>query len=267
MKIIFIGTGSAFTTLNYHSNFLIKKNDKYFLFDAGSDIRFSLKNINMSYKDIDAVYISHLHADHCGGIEYLAYASFFDPTKSKMNLFGNGEILSKGWDSSWRGGLESIQNRLQKLEDYFNVYPVKLNDSFEWEGMTFTPIQSVHIMNGYTIVPSFGLMAHDKDTNRKVFFTADTQFCPHQINDFYNSADIIIQDCETAPYKSGVHAHYDDLKTLPEATKSKMILVHYQDNILDTEIGGMAKIKEEWANKRAEDNFYFFATKGEKFDV
>ena len=43
-------------------------------------------------------------------------------------------------------------------------------------------------------------------------------------------ADIIFHDCETLPFKSGVHAHYEDLKTLDDKTRKKMWLYHYQDN-------------------------------------
>ena len=91
-------------------------------------------------------------------------------------------------------------------------------------------------MNGYYIVPSFGLMVTDWKTNKKIFFTGDTQFCPNQIMDFYEQADLIIQDCEYLYFdgkavKSGVHAHYEDLKTLPNEIKAKMILSHYQDGM------------------------------------
>ncbi len=34
------------------------------------------------------------------------------------------------------------------------------------------------------------------------------------------------------PIKSRVHAHYDDLSTLPEEIKAKMWLVHYQDSAM-----------------------------------
>jgi ribonuclease BN (tRNA processing enzyme) len=84
MELVALGTGSAFTLKNFQSNYLLK-GEKNLLIDCGGDIRFSLKEQNMSYKDIDAVYISHLHADHQGGLEYLAFCSYFDPSKKKNN--------------------------------------------------------------------------------------------------------------------------------------------------------------------------------------
>jgi len=99
-------------------------------------------------------------------------------------------------------------------------------------------------MNGYTIVPSYGLIW--KGNKKKVFLTTDTQFCPNQIQTFYDSVDVIFHDCETTPFKSGVHAHFKDLKTLDEETKSKMWLTHYSDGDKpDAEKAGFAGYVEK----------------------
>lgn len=37
---------------------------------------------------------------------------------------------------------------------------------------------------------------------------------------------MVLQDCETGP-ESGVHAHYERLRTLPPEIRSKMWLYHY----------------------------------------
>lgn len=230
MKITPLGTGSAFTMKGFQTSLLVEQNGKRLLIDAGTDIRFALKAAGLSYKDIDAVYISHLHADHAGGIEYLAFCSYFDPSKGKMQLFGHREVLSAGWSSTWSGGLASVQGKVVGLKDYFDPTYLEDNAQFEWEGISLGLVQAVHIMNGYAIVPSFGLMLQEPG-GPKIYYTSDTQFNPNQIRDFYQQADVIIQDCETAPYKSGVHAHISELKTLDAGIRKKMRLIHYQDNM------------------------------------
>lgn len=234
MKITFIGTGSAFTMRNYQTNALIERNGKKLLIDAGGDLRFALEDVGLSYLDIDAVYITHLHGDHIGGVEYLAFCNFFDPTaKNKIKLFSNYSLVQDMWNNTLRGGLASIQSKQMTLEDYFDVNPVFPNGSFEWEGVKFEIVQSVHIMNKYTIVPTYGLMITDPDTNMKIYYTGDTQFNPNQIIDFYKQADFILQDCETYAFKSGVHANFLDLITLDEDIVKKMALMHYMDNIAE----------------------------------
>lgn len=71
----------------FQTNFLITfdhvspRGKKQFnlLYDAGCDIRHSLVMNDVSLNDIDAVYISHNHSDHVGGMEGVALQTFFNP--------------------------------------------------------------------------------------------------------------------------------------------------------------------------------------------
>ena len=229
-KITFLGSASAFYDDfdNYQSNILIEKNDRKLLLDCGTDIRFSLRDAGFKMTDITDLYISHAHADHIGGMECLGFIKKFTPGQEKPNLFVSSMIAKDLWDKSLAGGMESIQGDVADLSTYFNVKKIRPNGSFVWEGITFELVQVIHIMNGYVFVPSFGLMFTESnvDTPVKIFWTSDTQHAPNQIMDFYKQADLIFQDCETS-FKSGVHAHYDDLKTLPADIKDKMWLYHY----------------------------------------
>ena len=240
-KITFLGSASAFYDDfdNYQSNILIERNNKKLLIDCGTDIRFSLRDYGLKLTDITDLYVSHAHADHIGGMECLGFIKKFSPNQEKPNLFVSSLIAKDLWDRSLSGGMESIQGEIADLDTYFNVKKIKPNGSFMWEGIKFKLIQTIHIMNGYMFVPSFGLMfdMYNDGEITRIFFTSDTQHAPNQIMDFYKEADLIFQDCETS-FPSGVHAHYDELKTLPEDIKNKMWLYHFnkgktQDPIAD----------------------------------
>ena len=179
--------------------------------------------------------------------------------KEKIQLICNNELLREIWNSSLRGGLKSIQGKQTNLVDFFDIASVRNNGTFVWEDIEFNIVQSVHVMDGYAIVSSFGLMFKTTPENSRVFITGDTQFNPNQILDFYKQANLIIQDCETSPFRSGVHANYEELKTLPIDIKSKMHLIHYQDNILEKDSG---EIKKEWKEKAMNDGFLGFLEKG-----
>jgi small ligand-binding sensory domain FIST len=63
-KLTALGAGSAFTMKNWQTNFLIETvlggDPRYpfrMLVDCGTDIPFSLNDVDLSAKDIDAVYI------------------------------------------------------------------------------------------------------------------------------------------------------------------------------------------------------------------
>lgn len=250
MKIKFLGSGSAFTLNNWQSNILLEHGGRKLLIDCGSDIRFSLREAGLSYKDITDIYISHLHADHVGGLEYIGFARRFDPTCQKPNIYISRDIAGDLWGRTLSGGMRSLQGEIADIDSYFEMHRVSKNSCFEWAGVSFRLIQTVHIMDGFSIISSYGLMF--EQDGQKIFFTTDSQFCPKQVLDFYKIADWVFQDCETAPYMSGVHAHYEELKTLAPEIKNKMFLYHYQDGKLPNE---------------ADDGFLGFVLKGAEFDT
>jgi ribonuclease BN (tRNA processing enzyme) len=253
MKLTFAGSGSAFTigANNYHSNMILEndKNQK-FLIDCGSDARLSLNDLGLSYKDIHSVYISHLHADHVGGLEWLAFTTRFDPNCNKPNLYISDRLVKDLWEKVLSGGLVSLQTQLATLSTYFKVHPVRENSFFTWHGLEFKIIQTMHVVSGFTIMPSFGLFF--SVNGKKIFITTDTQFSMSQLRDFYQIADLIFHDCETLPNKSGVHAHYTELATLPLEVKQKMWLYHYNP-------GPLPDAKK--------DGFLGFVKKGQSFEL
>ncbi len=235
-KIQFIGVGSAFTTRDYYQSnaLVISSTGKKLLIDCGTHAQFALEELGINNSnignEIDGVYISHLHADHIGSMEWLALVTYFNPGFKRPKLFGIQSLMADLWNRSLRGGLETLEGKLANLTDYFECHPVRINSSFIWEGIKFTPVQTVHVVSGMKIQHSYGLIINELGSKKTVFFSTDTQFAPYQMRRFYETSDLILHDCETAPFKSGVHAHYDDLNGLPESIKNKMWLYHYQPN-------------------------------------
>lgn len=234
MKLIFLGSGAALTVdeHNFQSNMLwVNNSGERLLLDCGSDIRRSLFKQNLTHLDIQNVYISHLHADHVGGLEWLALSSRFDSTPPKKpNLFIAQALKDDLWNKTLSGGLSTIPSELVTLETYFTVHVIPPNGSFIWSHQDFKIVQTVHAMNGFALLPSFGLFS--EVDGQKVFITTDTQFCPNQMIFLYEESDVVFHDCETSSIKSGVHAHYEQLNSLPKELKAKMWLYHYNTKIL-----------------------------------
>ena len=111
MKLVFLGTGSAFTLENYQSNMVVEVNDGLLLIVCGSDARRSAANLGWSAFDIMDVYVSHLHADHIGGLEWLGFVSYFgrsraDPSaRPRLHIRRN---LIEGLWYSLHGGMGSL---------------------------------------------------------------------------------------------------------------------------------------------------------------
>ncbi|MCF2146578.1 MBL fold metallo-hydrolase [Desmonostoc muscorum LEGE 12446] len=233
IKLIFLGSGSAFTVGadNFQSNILlVNGQEKKLLIDCGSDIRFSLHSADFSYLDITDIYISHLHADHVGGLEYIGFSTKFDSRCQKPKLYLSKELASAIWENTLSGGMKSIQGDIASLETYFDVNQIERNGCFTWAETKFILVKVIHVNNGYFVMPSYGLFF--EINGKKIFITTDTQLCLEQIGKYYEQADIIFQDCETSQFPTSIHAHYNKLLTLPAELKNKMWLYGYQPGLL-----------------------------------
>lgn len=231
MKIKFVGVGSAFTTAEYYqSNFVITaQSGKKMLVDCGTDIRFSLAERNIGYWEIDAIYITHLHSDHIGGMEWMAFMTYFNPNQEKPKLFMEENLMYELWNCSLKGGLGCIGGKRMHLTDYFDCRATSTGGFFQWEGFRFNLMKMPHIITGYKDLYSYGLLIEKMDgTGPVIFFSSDTLFHPDLIFKIAEKTTIIFHDCETSPVKSFVHTHYDDLYTLPKSIKEKIWLYHYQ---------------------------------------
>ena len=129
-RIIALGTGSAFTMKNYQTNYIIQRNGKNLLVDCGGDVRFSLRDQGLSANDIDAVYISHAHADHIGGLEFLGFTRYFTKKaveqagsqnpKPLPTLFCERAMVRTLWDNSLSGGMLGIEGIDANLDTFLS---------------------------------------------------------------------------------------------------------------------------------------------------
>lgn len=254
MKLTFLGTGAAFTvgTGNYHSNMLLTSpSGRNLLIDCGSDARFSLYDQGKTSRDIHDVYISHLHADHVGGLEWLAFTKKFGhPKDVKPGLYLSEKLIDDLWTKVLCGGLSSLPEGEAHLSSYFEVFPVGPNLKFYWEGAEIELIKTRHVISNHIVLPSFGLFIRMKSTS--CLITTDTRYTPDLLMNYYLHADLIFHDCETAIEKTGFHAHYMDLINLDRQIKQKTWLYHYQTCDME---------------RAKRDGFKGFVVKGQSFDL
>ncbi len=228
MQLLFLGSGSAHTVGadNFQSNMmLIADGGRRLLIDCGSDVRWSLAKQGLSHRDITDIYISHLHADHIGGLEYVGFQTKFDPRCERPRLYVEASLAAPLWNRSLRGGMGVISGAETELDTFFDVHIINANQPFQWEGASLDPVPAVHVSSPSATVHSYGLFL-ERDGHR-TFLTTDTQFTPSRLATCYATADLIFHDCETGPARTGVHPHYDDLAQLPTAIRAKTWLYGY----------------------------------------
>jgi ribonuclease BN (tRNA processing enzyme) len=77
MKLYTLGTGSC--TINpthYNTSTLVEINDSLYLIDAGTPVDASIIRAEQNIKNLRAIFITHMHLDHVGGLPNLMRAVF-----------------------------------------------------------------------------------------------------------------------------------------------------------------------------------------------
>lgn len=238
MKVTFIGVGSAFSRLNPNSNILIEHGTIKLLIDCGRLCPAALDKYGLSFKDITHIFLTHLHSDHIGGMEEVAFMTRL-VYKRKVTLLSTDSLLRRLWKNSLSGGLEFIEETPrnlapQRLDNFFTVQPVPAR---EWWTLEDAPDLRfyLHPTNHVKGMESYGVEVEElPDGQEKRFlFSGDTKFTPDFITNAAQTCSLIFHDCQL--FNSGenntlgVHTSYDQLLQLPPDVRRKIWLYHYGD--------------------------------------
>lgn len=94
LKINFIGTGSDKTSIKRnHTSFLIENDFNNLLIDCGDGTSKALLKQNIDFNSIDAIFISHLHADHFSGIASLMTQMKLNDRKNKLSIISHINLI------------------------------------------------------------------------------------------------------------------------------------------------------------------------------
>jgi glyoxylase-like metal-dependent hydrolase (beta-lactamase superfamily II) len=238
VEIQMLGTGSAFAKAFYNNNALVYAGGRALLVDCGTTGPAALHHLGKSLSDIDAILVTHLHADHIGGLEELAFRYRFH-YEIKPALYVADTLAGPLWEHSLRGGLE--QDGFASLEDYFDVRPLVPGEPRELlPGLTAELLATPHIPNR----PSYSVLF-----NGCFFYSADMVFDPDLLRRLVRERGVetIFHDCQLfAP--GSVHACLPELLTLPESLQERIYLMHYGDDQPDY-IGRTGKMQFAVQNK------------------
>jgi ribonuclease BN (tRNA processing enzyme) len=97
MKIRFVGCGDAFASgARLNTCIHIADRSGALLVDCGATALYGLKRLDIDTNDIDAILLTHFHADHCGGIPFFILHAQFNAKRRKPLLIAGPPGLS-GW--------------------------------------------------------------------------------------------------------------------------------------------------------------------------
>ena len=250
MKVTFLGVGSAFSRKNANSNLLIENGSLKLMVDCSRSGLPALEAYGLSLEDLTHILITHLHADHIGGLEEAALKTRIFH-KRKLILLTAESLSDQLWNRSLRGGLEFVElspgdTTPQTLNDYFSLQTVIPR---QWITIGKNPGVRLYLRPTDHIkgMESYGLEVEELPGGRakRFLFSGDTKFDRELIQHGVQTCSHIFHDCQLFDTGKnnylGVHASYNQLLRLPADTRRHIWLYDYGDTPLpDAEADGFA---------------------------
>ncbi|MCA9294873.1 MAG: hypothetical protein KC983_00110 [Phycisphaerales bacterium] len=228
MQVLIIGVGDAFTRRYFGSSAVVAAPEGHVLIDCPDLIHRALFDAsttagwNIAAEHISDIIITHLHGDHCNGLEafgfYRRILTMRDSDAPIPRLHTTPAVIERLWDRL-APAMESPMgtDRASTLEDYFEIHPMSPNAPVTIAGLDVTCRWTQHP------IPTIGLRL----SNGAVTFgwSGDTSFDPDHLA-WLSAADCIVHECNLGP----VHTHEDELLAVEASIRRRLHLIHLPDD-------------------------------------
>ncbi|MEM7227916.1 MAG: MBL fold metallo-hydrolase [Planctomycetota bacterium] len=229
MKVMITGVGDAFTCRHFGSSAVVRGPEGLLLIDCPDLIHRALTDAsaiagwNVGVADINDIVLTHLHGDHCNGLEsfgfYRRFLHRMDSKTGTPRLHTTAPVAARLWERLAPAMDAPMQDgKPSTLEDYFDVHIIEPDADATIAGLTVRCRFTGHS------IPTIGLTVRHPD-GAMFGWSGDTPFEAAHI-EWLSAAHVIVHECNLGP----VHTHIEDLEALPAAIRDRMHLIHLPDD-------------------------------------
>lgn len=219
IKVTLLGTGSPPPLMErFGPSILVQAGSETLLFDAGRGCLQRLRQINVSYAKINALFLTHLHSDHIVGLSDLWLTGWLvSERQNPLNVFGPIgtdtmiEYLQKAFSYDIAIRIED-DKRLKETGSKLLAKEIEQGVVYEKNGVKVIAFKVDHGI----IKPAFGyLIVYN---GHSVVLSGDTRYSENLIK-YARGTDLLIHEVVIAPdtlSKSDSKYHIVALHTTPE---------------------------------------------------
>ena len=242
-KIHILGCGSALPTLKHNaSSQLIEMRGKCFMVDCGEGAQMQFRRSHIHFSKLNAIFISHMHGDHCFGLMGLLSTLGMLGRTSKLRIYA-----PKDYEPLFKQQVEFFMQTMEYEMEMIPVDTEKQQVIYEDHSLTVETVPLQHR------VPCCGFIFREKPTLPHIRRDMiDYYGIPvSQINNIKNGADWTNEDGDVIPNARLVqpadsprsYAYCSDTRFMPGLKeKVKGVTVLYHESTYTSEQEDRAKI-------------------------
>jgi ribonuclease BN (tRNA processing enzyme) len=188
MKLVVLGSGTSVPHPERASaGFWLETETGSLLLDCGADAAHRLAEENLDWPNLDAIWVSHLHLDHCGGL-----ASFLFGTKHAPQTQGRRKPLTIF-------GCHGIHKFLHAIDDAHNYrlldqpFPVELREITASEEFEVLPDLRARAFSTRHTEESLAIRLDDR-SGASLVYSSDTGY-DEALVEFARGVDLLILEC------------------------------------------------------------------------
>ncbi len=188
MKFVVLGSGTSVPHAKRSSSgFWLETDSGSILLDCSASAIHRAVQENLDWANLDAIWISHFHLDHCGGLFPFLFGTKYAPeTQNRikpLRIFG-------------AQGLRSLIEKIDAANDYNlfkQPFPLEVKEVAPFEEFDILPNVQAAVFKTPHTDDSFAIRIIDK-TEKMFVFTSDTGFTK-TLGTFAKKADLLVMEC------------------------------------------------------------------------
>ncbi len=220
VRVTFAGSGDAFGVGGRFQTCIVVEAPEFcFAIDFGASSLVALAKLAIAHNDLDAVLLTHLHGDHCGGIPFLLLDAMLGARRRRALTIAGPRDCERRLAEITAALFPGAEEMVPKFPLGYRELPVLAPEAIG--PLTVTAYPAAH--TGATHPTSLRVEVAGK----VIAYTGDSAWTRH-MPALAEDADLFIAECYQYERSVAFHLNYPDLQAHRDELRPKrMVLTHF----------------------------------------